>query len=747
MTSATTMILATDVEEPQSLVNTTSSFGTGSQTWDAGYTTAGGGDPVHDESLIPGILLWLPYTAFSIVLLGLMFASFVHFHSRRGHKYRQRREQLLRHEYVQELLRQHAEAQALQQQEAAAEMTELSYEQTKMAHRTGCSEAYMYVAAERATAKNLSSAAGYTVAKQGRTVEGAMGCKYSGYARAFSADDAIVKARHTPTNGMPPSHCSFAVNDLTHDCHDLKSIQPEVNNPDVRERGRRWFTADEDVHLNRRLLRLPVMCLVASDDEESAPIISTQCFSPLCPRSCESEDMQEEIGVETSCNAIASTGLKAGKNVMRSHEFWQQEPQNETPAMLGIQISHEAPHNLLYDLSTVQNRRQQLSTKKGQLGQIQQQEHQRKELGDLHEHQEEQQQQRHQQQQKQKPHNFQRHRQIQQLHQQELSQPDLEMKPVPIQQSMRTANTASNALSPSTGDHSKHPTSSSFISITDKLSNDDHYNVTGSDHFRPNDVAALGQSERKVERTLRSRHRSFIDRLKDRVLRSAGGEEKTLRSERSGERGEGGGSGGGRWGSIVNTARRRRLMFVSNNNGSMVNIRCGPLQSLDTFTSVEIEETVGAWAPQTGSNHQMGSTAQAGHLTHDNQKLKPGSAASSCEPSEHLVKRPRIRRQEGVDYVQSVNCNTRMRGSTAGSYDRTACRMTGTSVASYDRAAYRALGVGGGSYDGAVYENDVEVWSTRSNVYKPALLMSGASGSGSPYYGSDNEVYECDNHI
>ena len=42
------------------------------------------------------MLLWLPYTAFSVILLGFMFASFAHFHSRRGNKYRQRREQLLR---------------------------------------------------------------------------------------------------------------------------------------------------------------------------------------------------------------------------------------------------------------------------------------------------------------------------------------------------------------------------------------------------------------------------------------------------------------------------------------------------------------------------------------------------------------------------------------------------------------------------------------------------------------------------
>lgn len=50
-----------------------------------------GRDPADQE-----VLLWLPYALLSLVLVGLLVASFLRFHVRNGYKYRRRREQLRR---------------------------------------------------------------------------------------------------------------------------------------------------------------------------------------------------------------------------------------------------------------------------------------------------------------------------------------------------------------------------------------------------------------------------------------------------------------------------------------------------------------------------------------------------------------------------------------------------------------------------------------------------------------------------
>lgn len=67
---------------------------------------------------IPVVLLWLPYTALTALLLGLMLASFIRFHRKRLRKFRSRKEQLWRQLDVQEFLEeQRLEEQQQQQQE------------------------------------------------------------------------------------------------------------------------------------------------------------------------------------------------------------------------------------------------------------------------------------------------------------------------------------------------------------------------------------------------------------------------------------------------------------------------------------------------------------------------------------------------------------------------------------------------------------------------------------------------------
>lgn len=53
---------------------------------------------------IPVVLLWLPYTALTALLLGLMLASFIRFHRKRLRKFRSRKDQLWRQLDVQEFL-------------------------------------------------------------------------------------------------------------------------------------------------------------------------------------------------------------------------------------------------------------------------------------------------------------------------------------------------------------------------------------------------------------------------------------------------------------------------------------------------------------------------------------------------------------------------------------------------------------------------------------------------------------------
>ena len=68
----------------------------------------GGGTEVDDytETGLPVVLLWLPYTALSLVLVALMIVSFVRFHCKHGYKYRQRHEQAWRQIDATDLLQQ-----------------------------------------------------------------------------------------------------------------------------------------------------------------------------------------------------------------------------------------------------------------------------------------------------------------------------------------------------------------------------------------------------------------------------------------------------------------------------------------------------------------------------------------------------------------------------------------------------------------------------------------------------------------
>lgn len=59
----------------------------------------------YNDIGIPVVLLWLPYTTLSLVLIGLMVVSFIRFHFKHGHKYRRRREQFWRELNVQDILR------------------------------------------------------------------------------------------------------------------------------------------------------------------------------------------------------------------------------------------------------------------------------------------------------------------------------------------------------------------------------------------------------------------------------------------------------------------------------------------------------------------------------------------------------------------------------------------------------------------------------------------------------------------
>lgn len=59
----------------------------------------------YNDIGIPVVLLWLPYTTLSLVLIGLMAVSFIRFHFKHGHKYRRRREQFWRELNVQDILR------------------------------------------------------------------------------------------------------------------------------------------------------------------------------------------------------------------------------------------------------------------------------------------------------------------------------------------------------------------------------------------------------------------------------------------------------------------------------------------------------------------------------------------------------------------------------------------------------------------------------------------------------------------
>lgn len=53
---------------------------------------------------IPMKLIWLPYTIFSLIVVALMVASFVSYHKKNGHKYRRRRQALLKNFSLQTLV-------------------------------------------------------------------------------------------------------------------------------------------------------------------------------------------------------------------------------------------------------------------------------------------------------------------------------------------------------------------------------------------------------------------------------------------------------------------------------------------------------------------------------------------------------------------------------------------------------------------------------------------------------------------
>lgn len=59
----------------------------------------------YNDIGIPVVLLWLPYTTLSLVLIGLMVVSFIRFHFKHGHKYRRRRELFWKELNVQDILR------------------------------------------------------------------------------------------------------------------------------------------------------------------------------------------------------------------------------------------------------------------------------------------------------------------------------------------------------------------------------------------------------------------------------------------------------------------------------------------------------------------------------------------------------------------------------------------------------------------------------------------------------------------
>jgi hypothetical protein len=69
-----------------------------------------GPDEVEEEEVertatgIPIDLIWLPYVALSLVLLGLMGLSFLHYHRKNGHKYRRRRAEILKQFNMQDIL-------------------------------------------------------------------------------------------------------------------------------------------------------------------------------------------------------------------------------------------------------------------------------------------------------------------------------------------------------------------------------------------------------------------------------------------------------------------------------------------------------------------------------------------------------------------------------------------------------------------------------------------------------------------